>query len=169
VVDFLIVFKVAGAYARRRGLDVGTMQKTLATCHKVGQGHSVPASWLLRAQTLSMRFWASAGFLLLLPDLLIAGLLALIRPGHAGDIAGAVFIGIFLQIALAALCQVPVQTYRSSITMRDVRRMGGQATRSPLQSGSAGLPKKRDFWLAAFIPIILSVIYLVLRLQYPNA
>jgi hypothetical protein len=115
-----------------------------------------------------MRWWANIGVLALLPGLVIGGLLAATRPGHVGDIVAAAFVGIFAAVALAALGQVPVQTYRSQITMRGVRKMGGQATRSPLQPGSRGLPRRRDFWLAALIPVAVFVIVLVLRVQYPG-
>ncbi len=98
----------------------------------------------------------------------LGGVLALVRPGHVGDLIGAAFVGIFAAVALAALGQVPVQTYRSHITMRGVRQMGGQATRRPMQPGSRGLPRKRDFWLAALIPDAVFVIVLVLRVRYPD-
>jgi hypothetical protein len=115
-----------------------------------------------------MRFWANVGLLLLLPSFVVGGLLALFRPGHAGDVVGAVFVGVFAVVSAGALSQVTVQTYRSFVTMRTVRRMDGRAARRPLTPGSRGLPRRRDFWLAALLPVLFGVIYLVLRLRYPN-
>lgn len=168
MIDFLIIFKVVSAYSRRRGLNDDRLGKTLDTCRDIASGESVPASWLLRAQTLAMRWWANIGLLALLPALPLGVILALIHPGHIGDLIVAVLVGIFAAVAVAALGQAPVQTYRSHITMRAVQRLGGQATRQPLQPESRGLPKKRDFWLAAVIPATVLLIVLVLRLQYPN-
>lgn len=168
VIDFLILYNVMSAYARLRGLETSRTQKTLETCREIGHAQSVPASSLLQAQTLAMRFWSNAGLLILLPIFVVGGVLALIRPGHAGDVVGAAFVGLFAAVSAAALGQVPVQTYRSFVTMRTARRMSGTATRHPLHPGSRGLPRKRDFWLASLIPITVGVIYLILRVQYPN-
>jgi hypothetical protein len=168
MVDFLIIFKVMSAYVRVRGPATARMQKTLETCREVGRAEPVPANSLLRAQTLAMRFWANAGVLVLLPIFVVGGLLALIRPGHAGDVVGAAFVGVFGAVSVAALGQVPVQTYRSHCTMRAVRRMGGRATLRPLPAASRGLPRKHDFWMAAMIPITAGAIYLILRVRYPN-
>jgi hypothetical protein len=168
MIDFLIIFKVMTAYSRMRARETGRRQETLKACGEIGQGQTVPAVSLLDAQTLAMRFWANVGLLLLLPILVVGGLLALIRPGHVGDVVGAAFVFAFVAVSVAALGQVPVQRYRSFVTMRAAQRMGGQATRRPLPPGSRGLPRKRDFWLAMLVPITVAVIYLILRVQYPN-
>ena len=165
LMDFLIIFKFGSAVARFGGERAAGMLKPLALCRDVARRKDVPATDLLAAQVLAGRWWSNLGLTLIVPTFLVVIVGAIVRPGHLGREIGAYIIFLFVAMAACAFGQVPVQIYRMWRTRRGIRAMGSQAQRRPLPPDSGGLPRRRDFWIAAALPLIAFGVALYVALR----
>ena len=81
----------------------------------------------------------------------VGGVAAVLHSSRTGrHVAAGVLLALGCMVACAA-SQVVTQSLRYWGTLHGMRRMGGRAVREPLPSDSFGLPKPRDFWVAAAV------------------
>lgn len=153
-VDFLIVFKVASLARRAGRKGGGAVPVPLATCRALASGKDVPAAALGDAQLFAMRWWSNLSLALFVPILLVAVSMGLLRPGKPGRVVMAGVMFVLFALITCAIAQVVLQKVRNFATRSWVRRVGSRADLVPLPSGSAGLPRSRDFWVATGIAIV---------------
>lgn len=143
--------------------DLGSRKGTvIGWVGAASRGAPLTAGELRQAQNYASGVWWGLGVLsavLLLP---VIGITAAIRPGPAGNnIAVGVMIGLGGVMAVA-LAQAGLINFRSGRT-RDYLRRG--SPEEPLPPGSAGLPRRSDFWLIAALALVVFAILLTVGLS----
>ena len=122
------------------------------------RGVPLTAGELRLAQNYASGVWWGLGILsavLLLP---VIGIAAVLQPGPTGNNIVAGVMSVLVGVMTVALAQAGLINFRSGRT-RDYLRRGSPD--EPLPPGSAGLPRRSDFWLVLVLALVVFAILLI--------
>jgi hypothetical protein len=143
--------------------DLGSRKSTLiGWVGAASRGAPLTAGELRQAQNYASGVWWGLGILAAVLVLPVIGIAAAVRPGPAGRNIGATVIFVLGGIVVVALAQAGLINFRSGRT-RDYLRHGPPDEQLP--PGSAGLPRRSDFWLIAALALVVFATLLAVGLS----
>jgi hypothetical protein len=122
-------------------------------CALVARGVQLPARRLQLAESFAAGVWWRASMALILLAFPVLGIAAALHPGRFGRQVAAGLILLLGCMAMIALLQLGVLSFRAGQTSWHLAQAGPGAEDEPLPRGSMGLPSRADFWVVLIIAV----------------
>jgi hypothetical protein len=155
----IVEYWLAGVFGRvwlrlRPGLR-SALGEMPAKATEVARGASLPAVQLERVQDFGVRVWYRFAAVPLFLFVLVVVVAAVARPGPAGTGVAVDFILVLVFVMAVGMVQVIMLRLRANRTAAFVRQRLRLAAGfgESLPAGSAGLPRRSDFWVSSSVAI----------------